>query len=90
MISAADMLDPALYAKDPARATSLNKQRADAAKTLASCEEDWLGLTEEHDAAINDLRRRRRLEEGASERIEKLEATNEKMAKRIEVLEAAR
>ena len=43
----------------------------------------------EHDAAINDLRRRRRLEEDASERIEKLEATNEKMAKRIEMLEAA-
>jgi len=57
----------------------------------------------EHDAAINDLRRRRRLEECASERIEKLEATlkkmvamndkmvamNDKMAKRIEMLEAA-
>ena len=46
------LADPALYAKDPARATSLNKQRADAAKTLASCEEDWLGLTEEHAAAM--------------------------------------
>ncbi len=44
----------------------------------------------EHDAAINDLRRRRRLEENASDRIEKLEATIEKMAKRIEELEAAR
>ena len=51
----------------------------------------------EHDAAINDLRRRRRLEEGASERIEKLEAAlakmvamNDKMAKRIEMLEAVR
>ena len=42
----------------------------------------------EHDAAINDLRRRRRLEENASDRIEKLDATIEKMAKRIEMLEA--
>ena len=46
------LADPALYTKDPARATSLNKQRADAAKTLESCEEDWLGLTAEHDAAM--------------------------------------
>ena len=30
------LADPALYAKDPARATSLNKQRADAAKTLTA------------------------------------------------------
>ena len=27
-------------------------KRAAAAKTLAACEEDWLGLTEEHDSAM--------------------------------------
>lgn len=44
--------DAALYTRDPARAAALNKQRSDAAKTLASCEENWLALTEEHDAAM--------------------------------------
>ncbi len=44
--------DPALYTRDPARASALNKQRSDAAKTLASCEENWLALTEEHDSAM--------------------------------------
>lgn len=44
--------DPALYTSDPAKASELNKQRAAAAKTLAACEEDWLGLTEEHDSAM--------------------------------------
>ncbi|MEC5325841.1 ABC-F family ATP-binding cassette domain-containing protein [Aurantimonas sp. A3-2-R12] len=43
--------DAALYTSDPARAAELNKQRSDAAKTLASCEEDWLALTVEHEAA---------------------------------------
>ncbi|MCB8836003.1 ABC-F family ATP-binding cassette domain-containing protein [Aurantimonas sp. VKM B-3413] len=46
------LADPALYTRDPAKAADLNKQRTDAAKTLASCEEDWLALTEEHDAAM--------------------------------------
>ncbi|MCE7030832.1 ABC-F family ATP-binding cassette domain-containing protein [Jiella avicenniae] len=46
------LADPALYTKDPARAADLNKQRAEAARTLESCEEDWLGLTAEHDAAM--------------------------------------
>ena len=46
------LADPALYTQDLAKATSLNKQRAEAAKTLESCEEDWLGLTAEHDAAM--------------------------------------
>ncbi|MDE0922456.1 ABC-F family ATP-binding cassette domain-containing protein [Aurantimonas coralicida] len=44
--------EPALYTSDPAKASELNKQRAAAAKTLAACEEDWLGLTEEHDSAM--------------------------------------
>ncbi len=44
--------DPALYTRDPGRASALNKQRSDAAKTLASCEENWLALTEEHDSAM--------------------------------------
>jgi ATP-binding cassette subfamily F protein 3 len=44
--------DAALYTRDPSRAAALNKQRSDAAKTLASCEENWLALTEEHDAAM--------------------------------------
>ena len=46
------LADPALYTREPAKASALNKQRTDAAKTLASCEEDWLGLTEEHDTAM--------------------------------------
>ena len=46
------LADPALYTKEPAKASALSKQRADAARTLASCEEDWLALTEEHDAAM--------------------------------------
>ena len=44
---------------------------------------------DEHDAAINDLRRRRRLEENASEKVANFETVISKMAKRIEVLEAA-
>ncbi|MCQ0989793.1 ABC-F family ATP-binding cassette domain-containing protein [Jiella marina] len=46
------LADPALYTKEPAKAADLNKQRADAVKTLESCEEDWLALTEEHDSAM--------------------------------------
>ncbi|MEX6505533.1 ABC-F family ATP-binding cassette domain-containing protein [Jiella sp. M17.18] len=48
------LADPALYTREPAKAADLNKQRADAAKTLAACEEEWLALTEEHDAAMAD------------------------------------
>ncbi|WP_102957920.1 ABC-F family ATP-binding cassette domain-containing protein [Mangrovicella endophytica] len=48
----ASLSDPKLYTKDPARAAALAKQRSDAAKTLAGCEEDWLALTEEHDSAM--------------------------------------
>ncbi|MEF2551833.1 ABC-F family ATP-binding cassette domain-containing protein [Aurantimonas sp. A2-1-M11] len=44
--------DPALYTSNPGKASELNKQRAAAAKTLASCEEDWLALTAEHDSAM--------------------------------------
>ncbi|MBO0903780.1 ABC-F family ATP-binding cassette domain-containing protein [Jiella sonneratiae] len=46
------LADPALYGKEPARAADLAKQRSDAARTLESCEEDWLALTEEHDATM--------------------------------------
>ncbi|MBO0661622.1 ABC-F family ATP-binding cassette domain-containing protein [Jiella sp. MQZ9-1] len=46
------LADPALYTRDPVKATTLNKQRADASRTLESCEEDWLAMTEEHDAAM--------------------------------------
>ena len=46
------LADPALYASEASKATRLNKQRSDVAKTLERCEEDWLALTEEHDAAM--------------------------------------
>ncbi|WAJ30450.1 ABC-F family ATP-binding cassette domain-containing protein [Antarcticirhabdus aurantiaca] len=46
------LADGAIYLREPAKASELAKQRADAAKTLGACEEDWLALTEEHDAAM--------------------------------------
>ncbi|MEF2070972.1 ABC-F family ATP-binding cassette domain-containing protein [Consotaella aegiceratis] len=46
------LADAGLYTKDPAKAADLAKQRADAAKTLAAAEEEWLALTEEHEMAM--------------------------------------
>jgi ATP-binding cassette subfamily F protein 3 len=45
------LADTALYAKDPARATALAKERADAAAALANAEERWLALSGEYESA---------------------------------------
>ncbi len=45
------LADPALYARDLARAALLAKQRADATAALAAAEERWLGLSGEYERA---------------------------------------
>jgi ATP-binding cassette, subfamily F, member 3 len=46
------LADAALYARDPAKATALAKERADAAAALAGAEEDWLDLSSDYESAI--------------------------------------
>ena len=46
------LADPALYTKEPAKAAQLSKQKADAEKTLAKAEGEWLAFSEEHEAAM--------------------------------------
>ena len=46
------LADSAIYSKEPARAATLNKQRADAAAALASAEEKWLALSGEYETAM--------------------------------------
>ncbi len=48
------LADPALYAKEPAKAAELAKQKSLAEKTLTKAEGEWLALSEEHDAAMAD------------------------------------
>jgi ATP-binding cassette subfamily F protein 3 len=48
------LADAALYVRDPAKATALAKERADAAATLAAAEEDWLALSGEYESAAAD------------------------------------
>ncbi|MET4632469.1 ABC-F family ATP-binding cassette domain-containing protein [Kaistia defluvii] len=45
------LADVNLYAKDPAKATTLAKQRADAVKALGEREESWLEMSAEYEAA---------------------------------------
>ncbi|HEY2134622.1 MAG TPA: ABC-F family ATP-binding cassette domain-containing protein [Xanthobacteraceae bacterium] len=45
------LADPKLYERDPARATKLAKERADAAAALAAAEEQWLELSGEYESA---------------------------------------
>lgn len=45
------LADPSLYERDPAKATSLNKDRADAVKALEAAEEVWLEASETYEAA---------------------------------------
>lgn len=45
------LADPALYTKDPAKASTLAKQRADAVKALGEREEAWLELSAEYEEA---------------------------------------
>ena len=47
----AALADGALYVKDVARATKLARDRAEAARKLASAEESWLDLSADHEAA---------------------------------------
>jgi ATP-binding cassette, subfamily F, member 3 len=47
----AALADPALYARDPARGTTLAKDRADTATALAKAEEDWLMLSGQYESA---------------------------------------
>ncbi|MBA5776859.1 ABC-F family ATP-binding cassette domain-containing protein [Stappia sp. F7233] len=47
----AELGDADLYARDPARATKLAKDRADAQKKLATTEERWLELSTEYEMA---------------------------------------
>jgi len=46
------LADPNLYTKDPAKGTTLAKQRADAVKTLAEREESWLEMSAEYEDAV--------------------------------------
>jgi ATP-binding cassette subfamily F protein 3 len=45
------LADVALYTKDPAKATTLAKQRADAVKSLGEREETWLEMSAEYESA---------------------------------------
>jgi len=47
------LADPVLYQRDPARSASLAKERADAAKALASTEESWLMASGEYESALS-------------------------------------
>lgn len=46
-----ELADPAIFSKNPARATELTKARANAEKKLAETEEEWLTLSDELEAA---------------------------------------
>nr|WP_316653463.1 ABC-F family ATP-binding cassette domain-containing protein [uncultured Gellertiella sp.] len=48
----AELADPALYDKSPAKAATKAKDRADAASRLAEAEEQWLELSAEYEAAM--------------------------------------
>jgi ATP-binding cassette subfamily F protein 3 len=47
----ARLADPTLYAREPGRIAAESKGRAQAAKTLADAEEEWLALSAEYEAA---------------------------------------
>jgi ATP-binding cassette, subfamily F, member 3 len=49
----AALAEPGLFARDPARAASLAKGRADAAGALARAEEDWLDASSAFEAAMS-------------------------------------
>ncbi|MBZ9935145.1 ABC-F family ATP-binding cassette domain-containing protein [Mesorhizobium sp. BR1-1-16] len=48
------LADTALYVRDPAKATSLARDRAEAARKLAACEENWLEMSADFEAAVSD------------------------------------
>src|ERR1700744_5164511 len=43
--------DPLLFSRDPAKATSVSKKRADAARKLEAAEKSWLAATEAYESA---------------------------------------
>jgi ATP-binding cassette subfamily F protein 3 len=48
----AALADPGLFARDPARAATLAKSRADAARALASAEDEWLEASTAYESAM--------------------------------------
>ncbi|CAL8980838.1 putative ABC transporter ATP-binding protein YheS [Rhodoplanes serenus] len=48
----AALADPALYARDGARAAMLGKERADTTAALAAAEDEWLALSAEYEDAM--------------------------------------
>ncbi|MDL2404537.1 ABC-F family ATP-binding cassette domain-containing protein [Rhizobium calliandrae] len=48
----AELADPALYEKTPAKAAEKAKQRSDAAEKLAAAEEQWLELSSEYESGM--------------------------------------
>ncbi|MBT9368444.1 ABC-F family ATP-binding cassette domain-containing protein [Rhizobium sp. CSW-27] len=48
----AELADPALYEKSPAKAAEKAKQRSDAAQKLSECEEQWLELSTQYEEAM--------------------------------------
>ncbi|MDI7861075.1 ABC-F family ATP-binding cassette domain-containing protein [Rhizobiaceae bacterium n13] len=48
----AELADPALYEKSPAKAAEKARQRAEAASKLAAAEEQWLELSAEYESAM--------------------------------------
>jgi ATP-binding cassette subfamily F protein 3 len=48
----AELADPALYEKTPAKAADKAKQRGEAAAKLAAAEEQWLELSSEYETAM--------------------------------------
>ena len=47
-----ELADPALYEKNPARATELAKERAALSNRLGEHEEDWLALSQDYERAM--------------------------------------
>ncbi len=50
----AELADPALYEKSPAKAAAKAKERSDAASRLAAAEDEWLTLSAEYEEAMAD------------------------------------
>jgi len=46
------LADPTLYDRDPARLSTLGKERAEAASALAAAEDQWLTLSADYEAAM--------------------------------------
>ncbi len=54
----AELADPTLYEKSPAKAAQKAKERSDAVDKLAHAEEQWLELSSEYEEAMASLIRR--------------------------------